>query len=322
MRADGFVLGPVRDRPLRPGRPRRDCPATAATGDRCQQKGSFPRGQRRGPSGRYWDGLGTENSCFFVKMILEAKTPIGNVAPRRFAVLSYVRLAERNLPMKWLVACVITTVALAGCKSSQTPFNTLAPFGSARVPPPSTNHVTAPGNYYKALRLPRQPRPPCPARACPSSSATGGRGQRENDVQHERHRHRRRLAAVRQNGQHGGNHECLRGPVGGLRRPARVVSSRRECDEKRRLGNARVRLGAAAERDAGERCDHQRRGSGAGSLCSGRLAHRNRTAAPGGIRAGHSAHHRHRGGLGSSQRPARPGVSVPSQSTLQWKSRP
>jgi hypothetical protein len=116
---------------------------------------------------------------FFVKMILEAKTPIGNVTPRRFAVLSYVRLAERNLPMKWLVACVITAVALAGCKSSQTPFNTLAPFGSARVPPPSTNHVNAPGNYYNGATPPQTATPavpgatPAPAAAQPAAAASG-----------------------------------------------------------------------------------------------------------------------------------------------------
>jgi hypothetical protein len=115
----------------------------------------------------------------FVKMILEAETPIGNVAPRRFAVLSYVRLAERNLPMKWLVACVITVVALAGCKSSQTPFNTLAPFGSARVPPPSTNHVNAPGNYYNGAAPPQTATPavpgatPAPAAAQPAAAASG-----------------------------------------------------------------------------------------------------------------------------------------------------
>ena len=81
--------------------------------------------------------------------------------------------------MKWLVACVITVVALAGCKSSQTPFNTLAPFGSARVPPPSTNHVTAPGNYYNGAAPPQTATPtvpgatPAPAAAQPGAAASG-----------------------------------------------------------------------------------------------------------------------------------------------------
>jgi hypothetical protein len=108
-------------------------------------------------------------------MILEAETPVGNVARRLFAVLTYVRLAERNLPMKCLVACFITAVALTGCKSSQTSFNTLAPFGSARVPPPSTNAVNASGNYYNGAAPPQTATPAMPgAKTAPAASQPGG----------------------------------------------------------------------------------------------------------------------------------------------------
>jgi hypothetical protein len=116
-----------------------------------------------------------ESHRIFAEMILEAETPVGNVAPRRFAVLTYVRLAERNLPMKCLVACVITAVALTGCKSSQTSFNTLAPFGSARVPPPSTNAVNASGNYYNGAAPPQTATPVMPgAKTAPAASQPGG----------------------------------------------------------------------------------------------------------------------------------------------------
>jgi hypothetical protein len=89
--------------------------------------------------------------------------------------LSYVRLAERNLPMKWLFAGVITAVVLTGCKSSQTSFNTLAPFGSARVPPPSTNHVNASGNYYNGAAPPQTATPVMPGtKTAPAASPPGG----------------------------------------------------------------------------------------------------------------------------------------------------
>ena len=107
-------------------------------------------------------------------MLLEAETPVGNVTPRLVAVLFYVRLAERNLPMKWLVTCVITAVALASCKSSQTSFNTLAPFGSARVPPPSTNSVNASGNYYNGAAPPQTATPAMPgAKTVPAAAQPG-----------------------------------------------------------------------------------------------------------------------------------------------------
>lgn len=81
--------------------------------------------------------------------------------------------------MKWLVACVLTAVSLTGCKSSQTSFNTLAPFGSARVPPPSTNHFNASGNYYNRSAPPQTATPAvpgsttAPAAAQPAGSTSG-----------------------------------------------------------------------------------------------------------------------------------------------------
>jgi hypothetical protein len=80
--------------------------------------------------------------------------------------------------MKWLTAVVIAAVGLCGCKSSQTPFNTLAPFGASRVPPPSTT-VGATGAYYNRTATPQTATPappnsaPAPATAPAAGSATG-----------------------------------------------------------------------------------------------------------------------------------------------------
>lgn len=75
--------------------------------------------------------------------------------------------------MKWLAAVMIAAVGLCGCKSSHAPFNTLAPFGSSRVPPPSTA-VGATGAYYNRTATPTQPgSTPAPAAAPAAGSATG-----------------------------------------------------------------------------------------------------------------------------------------------------
>jgi hypothetical protein len=107
-------------------------------------------------------------------MLLESIPPIANVALRRFAVLFYVRLAERNLPMKWLIACVIT-IGFIGCKGSQTSVNTLAPFGSSRVPPPSTNYFNASGPYYNRAAPPQTATPAMPgAVSAPAAAQAPG----------------------------------------------------------------------------------------------------------------------------------------------------
>ena len=77
--------------------------------------------------------------------------------------------------MKWLVAGVITAVCLAGCKSSQTSFNTLAPFGASRVPPPSTNSLNASGPYYNRSATPQTATPTMPG-STTAPAATQGAG--------------------------------------------------------------------------------------------------------------------------------------------------
>ena len=145
----------------------------------------------------------------FSEMILEPPPSIGNVAPRRFAVLTYVRLAdrqwehgtdtsqerklcrfsavparsqsqfftaleERKLPMKRLVTCLVIVCGLSGCRGSQTSFNTLAPFGSSRVPPPSTNHFNASSPYYNRNATPQTATPAAPGSTPPASQSGGG----------------------------------------------------------------------------------------------------------------------------------------------------
>jgi len=81
--------------------------------------------------------------------------------------------------MKWLVACLITIVGLIGCRGSQTSVNTLAPFGSSRVPPPSTNYFNASGPYYNGAAPAQTATPTTPgSTTVPAASkpagATGG----------------------------------------------------------------------------------------------------------------------------------------------------
>ncbi|NLF68925.1 MAG: hypothetical protein GX575_07700 [Candidatus Anammoximicrobium sp.] len=76
--------------------------------------------------------------------------------------------------MKWLAAVLIAVVGLCGCKSSQTPFNTLAPFGASRVPPPSTT-VGATGAYYNRTATPPAATPAQPnAASNPAAGAATG----------------------------------------------------------------------------------------------------------------------------------------------------
>lgn len=121
---------------------------------------------------------------FFADLILDAISTVANVAIG-FAVassrigwapVSKVPLAERNLPMKWLAAVVIAAVGLCGCKSSQTPFNTLAPFGASRVPPPSTT-VGATGAYYNRTATPQTATPAQP-NSTPAPAAGSATGQK------------------------------------------------------------------------------------------------------------------------------------------------
>ena len=77
--------------------------------------------------------------------------------------------------MKWLVAWILMIVGLCGCRSSQTSYNTLAPFGSSRVPPPSTNYFNASGNYYNRPATPQTATPAMPGSAPgPAASQPGG----------------------------------------------------------------------------------------------------------------------------------------------------
>lgn len=76
--------------------------------------------------------------------------------------------------MKWLPAVLITAASLCGCKSSQAPFNTLAPFGASRVPPPATS-VGATGAYYNRTATPPATTPaPSRSSPAPAAGATGG----------------------------------------------------------------------------------------------------------------------------------------------------
>lgn len=83
----------------------------------------------------------------------------------------------------------------------------------------------------------------------PSGSPTRRLDQREDDIQHER---QWRLAAVWQNGQHGGDAEDLGGRSRCIRRPARLVSGWDECDEECLLAGHPLGLVVAVRRDAGE----------------------------------------------------------------------
>lgn len=58
--------------------------------------------------------------------------------------------------MKRFTTCLILVTCLAGCKNTMpTPsFNLLAPYGSSRVAPPSTNSVGANNSYYNKTATP------------------------------------------------------------------------------------------------------------------------------------------------------------------------
>jgi hypothetical protein len=75
--------------------------------------------------------------------------------------------------MKWLVTCLVIVCGLSGCRGSQTSFNTLAPFGSSRVPPPSTNHFNASSPYYNRNAAPQTATPTGPG-SMPAASQSGG----------------------------------------------------------------------------------------------------------------------------------------------------
>ncbi len=139
--------------------------AKPSSRDGCHESGRNPHRESRAASAS-WQAPVTPRDEFFAELILDAASAIGNVAVG-FAVVSSrvcwalssnVPVAERNLPMKWLPAVLITVVGLCGCKSSQTPFNTLAPFGASRVPPPSTS-VGATGPYYNRTATPQTAAP-------------------------------------------------------------------------------------------------------------------------------------------------------------------
>jgi hypothetical protein len=63
-------------------------------------------------------------------------------------------LAERNLPMKWLTASLVTVLCLAGCHAPKPSFNVLAPYGPTRVPPPSTSGQAPNSTYYNGTTPP------------------------------------------------------------------------------------------------------------------------------------------------------------------------
>ncbi|MBC8873064.1 MAG: hypothetical protein H8E44_26830 [Planctomycetes bacterium] len=66
--------------------------------------------------------------------------------------------------MKWHAALAITVVCLAGCHAPTPSFDLLAPYGSPRVPPPSTGSHGTGGAYYNRTGL-------------PATSAPGGAGR-------------------------------------------------------------------------------------------------------------------------------------------------
>ena len=50
--------------------------------------------------------------------------------------------------MKRVAVFAILLGCILGCRGSQSSYNLLAPYGSCRVPPPSTGNHTAPAGYY------------------------------------------------------------------------------------------------------------------------------------------------------------------------------
>jgi len=50
--------------------------------------------------------------------------------------------------MKWLAASLVVLACSAGCHAPKPSFNVLAPYGSSRVPPPSTNSTARNTPYY------------------------------------------------------------------------------------------------------------------------------------------------------------------------------
>jgi hypothetical protein len=50
--------------------------------------------------------------------------------------------------MKWLAASLVVLACSAGCHAPKPSFNVLAPYGSSRVPPPSTNSTARNAPYY------------------------------------------------------------------------------------------------------------------------------------------------------------------------------
>lgn len=156
--------------------------AQPSSRDGCHESGRNPRREPCAASAS-WQAPVTPGDKFFVELILDAVSAVGNVAVG-FAVVSSracwalssnVPVAERNLPMKWLPAVLITVVGLCGCKSSQTPFNTLAPFGASRVPPPSTS-VGATGPYYNRTATPQTA---APAQSNPTTAPATGPTSRQ-----------------------------------------------------------------------------------------------------------------------------------------------
>lgn len=76
--------------------------------------------------------------------------------------------------MKWLIACLVIVSGLSGCRGSQTSYNTLAPFGASRVPPPSTNYFNASGPYYNRQSSPQTATPAAPGSTPAASPSAGG----------------------------------------------------------------------------------------------------------------------------------------------------
>jgi hypothetical protein len=87
-------------------------------------------------------------------------------------VFAHAHQAERNLPMKRLAASIILVAVLTGCRGSQPDINLLAPYGSSRVPAPSTNSVGAGNSYYDRTAPPKAAAPANqPSATTPASSA-------------------------------------------------------------------------------------------------------------------------------------------------------
>ena len=64
--------------------------------------------------------------------------------------------------MKWHAAVAVIVVCLAGCHAPTPSFHLLAPYGSSRVPPPSTGSHGTGGAYYNRTGLPPTSGPGAP----------------------------------------------------------------------------------------------------------------------------------------------------------------